>query len=158
MIKYQKTTIGLIIAILALVIIFFGFSILSEDPNLQETCGEGTILNDNEDLCWQRGVAPIDPENWEDANNYCKNLILAEDDDWRLPRVEELKQIADKSFIGIAIDPELFKNTKATHYWTSSEYSDGFHHYIHFETGFQGFAQDSRKGYGIRCVRDKTLF
>jgi hypothetical protein len=132
--------------------------VTTESGKELNTCGEGTIIYKDEDLCWQRGVMPDKAEDWQAASDYCENLVLAGEDDWRLPTTDELISIVDESFQDIAIDPEYFQDTAAINYWTSSPYKEGLHWYIHFETGYQGFAQDFRENFGVRCVRENTLF
>lgn len=157
---YQKSLIVSIVIIGAILLIFASlgkFSTPDESADEIRNCGEGTVFYDEGDLCWQRGVAEISPQNWQEANDYCENLTLADRGDWRLPTSTELKSIVDKSFLELTINPKYFDGTKPKHYWASTEYSPGFHDYVHFETGYQGFAQDFNKDYGIRCVRQSQI-
>lgn len=160
----KKTVyIGLgILVVLAIVLVYFQFNsnpgVVTDEGKELDTCGEGTIIYDDEDLCWQRGISPQRVKNWAAANDYCENLVLADEDDWKLPTTDELTSIVDESFGGVAINPEYFQNTEPINYWTSSLYKEGMHWYIHFELGYQGFAQDFRENFGVRCVRENTLF
>jgi hypothetical protein len=98
-------------------------------------------------------------ENWEEANEYCKSLTLAEYDDWRLPTLLELETIVEYNNQDVLIDEEVFEDTTASHFWTSSKYQgkDNMHWYIHFEKGHQGYAFNFKEGYQVRCIRDNTL-
>jgi len=154
------TAIGILV-ILAIVLIYFQVTKEVETTDTGEeleTCGEGTIIYTDEDLCWQRSVSPNKAANWQAASDYCDGLVLGGEDDWYLPTRDELKTIIDKSVEEVAINTDYFKDTTAVNYWTSSEYRAGIHWYIHFELGYEGFAPDFNPNYGIRCVRENTLF
>ncbi len=148
----------IILAIVGIAQIDRGPSEVSESGEDIASCGEGTIIYVNEDLCWQRSVGPEEVANWQAADDYCEDLELAGKADWHLPTVDELSSIVDESNNEIVINTEYFQDTTPAHYWTSSEYKEGFHWYIHFSLGYQGFAQNFREDYGVRCVREKTLF
>jgi len=161
----KKNTIYIILGVLIVLAIIAVYLQMNKSPSeISESgeeianCGEGTVIYGDDDLCWQRGTMPERAENWQAASDYCENLVLAEKDDWKLPTTDELSSIIDDSFKEIVINPEYFQDTEQINYWTSSQYREGLHWYIHFELGYQGFAQDFRKDYGVRCVRENTLF
>ena len=152
--------IGVVILLVILVVYFqlssdSGMDVPDEEEVI-EGCGDGTVIYQNDRLCWQKS-SMSKLKNWQAANDYCENLILAERDDWRLPTTDELMQIVDTSYEP-AINPRYFTGTEPSQYWTSSIYKDGMHWYIHFELGYQGFGQDFMENYNARCVRDSTLF
>lgn len=82
-----------------------------EDP------GDGKIIDHATGLEWMKadsGSGMI----WEDALNYCQNLELAGNDDWRLPHIKELHSILDygrspDTTNSAAIDP-IFSITSIT--------------------------------------------
>lgn len=152
-----------VLVVLAAALLVFQFGEKGEKEVTEEgeeiaNCGEGTVIYLDDDFCWQRSVSKEKIANWQAASDYCENLVLGGEDDWRLPTADELKTLIDESDKGLVIDEDYFQDTEPSHYWTSSEYKPGLHWYIHFEMGYQGFAQDFREDYGVRCVRDNTLF
>ena len=122
------------------------------------SCGSGTTIYLNENLCWQKYAWPDRAENWQDANNYCETLTLADNDNWRLPTKEELISILEEIPGEVDINQEVFKNTETIQYWSSSEYKQGLHWYVHFENGYQGYSQNFNSNYGVRCVRDIIFY
>jgi hypothetical protein len=59
-------------------------------------------------------------KTWDEAKQACADFRLFGYSDWRLPTVEELFLLADRSRKEPAIDTELFPDTKSDWYWTSS--------------------------------------
>lgn len=150
------------VAIIIILIIFSGYYLLKTKQIREGTvmsCGEGTAIYLDESLCWQKGVKSTETANWQEASDYCDSLILGEKEDWRLPTLVELSSIVDKSIEEIAINQTVFEDTEPKQYWTSEKYSlkDGAHWYVHFDIGYQGFALDFNKNYGVRCIRDNIL-
>lgn len=56
--------------------------------------GDGTVTDISTGLMWQQGTAPS-VYTWQQALDYCENLILAEHNDWRFPNANELHSIVD---------------------------------------------------------------
>jgi len=115
--------------------------------------GDGTIFDTRTNLLWQQGFSD-ESMTWQDAKKYCKHLILARYDDWRLPTKEELKSLVNKKYKP-AIDP-IFK-CNPDWYWSSSsdvDYPSGA-----WSVGFcaGGVSNDGKyNGSFVRAVR-KTL-
>jgi len=149
-----------VVILLAIGIVYFQLNApdkeIGDAEEELETCGEGTVIYQDDQLCWQRSVNPSKVNSWQEANSYCENLDLGGRDDWRLPIADELKSLVDSSYEP-SINPKYFLGTETTHYWTSSLYRTDIHWYIHFELGYQGFAPDITNNFGVRCVRDSTL-
>ncbi|MCI5223663.1 MAG: DUF1566 domain-containing protein [Candidatus Electrothrix sp. AR4] len=67
--------------------------------------GNGTIMDNNTGLQWQQtsdsdgdGIIDYnDKMNQAQANSYCQNLVLANQDDWRLPDIKTLYSLIDFS-------------------------------------------------------------
>ena len=91
---------------------------------------------------------------WESAITHCEALSLGGHSDWRLPNLNELKSIVDRSKINLAI-VNGFDNTSSNYYWSSTTYEGGKDGaWIVSFNG--GYVRDYSKGNSIyvRCVRD----
>ncbi len=90
---------------------------------------------------------------WGEAINHCDSLIL-DGSGWRLPNINELKSIVDRS----KVDPAIangFQNNISSYYWSSSTYvkSKG----VAWTVGFYGCDVVDRSKDGnryVRCVRN----
>ena len=91
--------------------------------------GDGTVTDTSTGLTWQQVAADmndnqqIDPPDlvaWCEALTYCENLVLAGDDDWRLPNIRELQSIVDYGRDPV-LDP-IFLTVAAAH-WSSTTVS-----------------------------------
>lgn len=56
--------------------------------------GDGTIYDSATKLYWQKNDSGS-ALSWGEAGNYCENLVLAGNEDWRLPTAQELQFIVD---------------------------------------------------------------
>lgn len=54
------------------------------------------------------------------SRNEAEAAVAEMGDGWRLPTVDELQTILDRSRYNPAINTEMFPDTKSTWYWTSS--------------------------------------
>jgi hypothetical protein len=90
---------------------------------------------------------------WEEAIAYCKALELDTYSDWRLPNVNELKTIVDRSKYNPAI-VSGFTNFGSSYYWssTSYKYRTGSAWIVNFDDGYVGSYDKSGSNY-VRCVR-----
>ncbi|MDP2673031.1 MAG: DUF1566 domain-containing protein [Nanoarchaeota archaeon] len=134
------------------------------DENLKiKDCGEGTVFYEGENLCWQKSAKPEPAANWQDANDYCANLELGKNQDWRLPEIDELKSlVVAVPPEQVTIDTDFFTDTQTDYYWTATEYvtpatKTATHWYVYFKTGYDGIAPDFKENYEARCVRDNLL-
>lgn len=149
------------IAIIAILILVGGYLVI-KGKQIREgelsSCGDGTVIYLNENLCWEKSTKPGNSDNWADANSYCDSLTLADNNDWRLPTKQELASIVEDFSTDISINENVFSNTEPKHYWSSDSYGASLHWYVHFEIGHEGYAQDFNEGYGARCVRDVIFY
>lgn len=114
--------------------------------------GDGTITQGT-GLMWQKEDDNTNKE-WEAAITYCKGLSLGGYSDWRLPTIEELKSIIDKTREKPVINTTYFPNTKASDYWssTTNENNTSQAWYVDF---YGGAVYKYGKFHGdyVRCVR-----
>ncbi len=71
-----------------------------EQPQVPEGLmdnGNGTVTDLATGLVWQQGETD-EYVSWTDALAYCEDLVLADEDDWRLPNIRELYTLVDLSF------------------------------------------------------------
>jgi len=94
----------------------------------------GTILDKKTGLLWKKccegqngnecNNGELNVFTWEDAIKYAKNINNADgfagNKKWRMPTLNELKTITDKSFNDPAIDLSIFPNTPSDYFWSSS--------------------------------------
>jgi len=137
--------------------------------NKEQTCrqtdgrfcdhGDGTVSDKTTGLMWQQRDDGIE-RKWDDAIAYCKGLILAGKNDWRLPSKDELQSIVDKSRSDPAINATFFLDTKygrqlffPPHYRssTTSAYYAAYAWFVNFGTGNLNDYSKSDTGY-VRCV------
>ena len=94
---------------------------------------------------------------WEDAITHCEELNLGGHSDWRLPNVNELKSIVDRSKYSPAI-VNGFENTDSGYYWssTTNDYNKSDAWIVDFSVGYvvyyDGIKEDLYNY--VRCVRD----
>ncbi|MCI5158462.1 MAG: DUF1566 domain-containing protein [Candidatus Electrothrix sp. AUS1_2] len=93
-----------------------------------------TILDTGTGLIWQKRTGDInmdgtitsgdypdgDEVSWQAALEYCENLSLAGESDWRLPNIRELQSLVDEDADSSGID-SLFQLETATGYWSSTQ-------------------------------------
>ncbi|MEI8350071.1 MAG: DUF1566 domain-containing protein [Candidatus Omnitrophota bacterium] len=90
----------------------------------------GTITDTKTGLIWVKNPHTDLPEEfknymtWKQAVDACKKLNYAGNKDWRLPTVEELRELVDyargSKSEEPAIDTSVFPDTKCNWYWTST--------------------------------------
>ncbi len=78
-----------------------------------------TVTHHKTGLVWQE-VDDSQLRNWEDANQYCKDLTLDGNSNWRLPSIDELEAIIDYSRVDPAISGSFGAQTAI--YWSGSSY------------------------------------
>ena len=93
---------------------------------------------------------------WKSAIDHCENLTL-NGSEWRLPNINELKSIVDRSRIEPAIF-EAFENTNVSntqdYYWSSTSTSTGSAAIlIDFGYGSSSSLHKGTSGF-VRCVRN----
>jgi len=114
------------------------------------------VLDASTNLMWQDTSDTIgvdDTKTWSDAIGSCEALTLGGYSDWRLPNLNELNSVTDKSTYGPAMDDE-FKNKKTTRFWSSTteEANSSKAWYSYFYCGCNGVVDKTQK-HNVRCVR-----
>lgn len=122
------------------------------------TALNGYVLDNVTGLSWQQ---PIDSDNANcaegctqaDAIEYCANLELAGQCDWRLPTRIELVSIVDYNVSQPSINA-VFAGTPADYFWTSSPFQPNTESAwtVGFYDGYASVLSTSNAGH-VRCVR-----
>ena len=87
---------------------------------------DGTISDENTGLMWQQ-VPNSQNFIWQQAVDYCENLVFAGYDDWRMPSLKELFSISDFNVGWPYLNTDYFtlasgQITKDEQYWSSNFY------------------------------------
>ena len=82
--------------------------------------GDGTVTDTRTGLMWAKATLACGAVDHAAATKACKALRLAGHKDWRMPTIEELFGLADRSRHSPAIDTDVFPNTESTWYWSST--------------------------------------
>ncbi len=117
----------------------------------------GVVSDSTTKLEWQDDYSDnnnsIKNTTWQIAINYCENLTLNAQSDWRLPNKNELLSIVDYSKNSPSVN-EVFTNTSNDDYWSSTTYQS--YHYNAWIVKFDyGYTEHKGKDYShsVRCVR-----
>ena len=104
--------------------------------------------------------ANYDAGNYSDtsgdtATTYCSTLTLGTHTDWRLPTIDELMYIADRSKRNPAIDTSYFENVVSRNYWSSTTVVGNSYVAwgVNFDGGYDRWRSKGGSDY-VRCVRD----
>jgi len=91
---------------------------------------DGTIKDTKTGLIWVKNPHTDLPDKfknymtWKDAIAACKELNFSGHKDWRLPTIEELRELVDYTRGAKpgepAIDTKFFSDTKCNWYWSST--------------------------------------
>ena len=124
----------------------------------------GVVLDSRTGLQWQDDYGDngglIKEASWGDSVEYCKDLILNDKNDWRLPNIKELRSIVDYTRAKPAINISYFFNTaygiSDDWYWSSTTVPESktYAFNVKFRIG-----ETDRTGkyslytYNVRCVR-----
>ncbi len=131
-------------------LIMIGLSVL----NAEITRGSNGIVTDTDtNLQWQDDVMGLFM-SWGAAINHCESLPLGGYNNWRLPNINELKSIVDRSKANPAI-VDGFVNTASNYYWSTTTY-EHYHHtvwLVRFNYGGTDSKGKDSNGY-VRCVRN----
>ncbi len=116
----------------------------------------GDVVTDSATgLAWQdNNETNGTQKTWQEAIDYCEALSLDTHDDWRLPNVNELKSIVDRSKSNPAIVTG-FEYVQSGYYWSSTSVVgvEDLAWIVVFNYGHvNGHNKDDSRY--VRCVRD----
>ncbi len=115
----------------------------------------GDIVTDTSTgLQWQDNAdAKNNTRTWEGAIDYCENLTLGGYSDWRLPNINELKSIVDRSKDKPAI-ADGFSNVGSDYDWSSTYDvgNEGYAWIVYFGNGGVYYKGKGDGNY-VCCVR-----
>ncbi len=121
----------------------------------------GEIVTDSKTkLMWQDNSDAVSvTRNWQGAIDYCENLNnFGGYSDWRLPNINELKSIIDRTRNRPAINPAFVNVITNNHYyyWSSTSESSNINKAwgMYFDIGNVGNYGKGDNNY-LRCVRTK---
>ena len=132
-----------------ILLLIFGISILQCDF-VKST----NVVKDNlSKLEWQDDTVGLSI-TWQEAVTKCETLVLNGYSDWRVPNINELRTIIDRSTSAPAVN-SIFANTKSGTYWSSTTYNDSFLTEAWIVSFFNGTTSTYRKNGTsyVRCVR-----
>jgi len=144
--------------IILVALIVFGFIVTGCSGKFKDNAiekfkdnGDGTVTDVDTGFTWQRAHVK---KNWEAAISYCKGLKHANHQDWRLPKLEELRTIIDMTRSDPAIDLKMFPGTKASLYWSATLFEPNPHNAMVVDFSNGRFYSDEMffTNY-VRCVR-----
>lgn len=133
-----------------ILLIMIGLSLLYAE--LTRDAATGIVSDSATGLEWQDNEIGT-TTNWQGAIDRCEALTLGSHSDWRLPNLNELKSIVDRSKVNLAIK-DGFINTSSSRYWssTTNEGSRFFAWVVRFDFG--GVSRYTRGSkLFVRCVR-----
>lgn len=113
------------------------------------------VVDRRTNLMWQDDAnTKTTKYTWENAITYCENISHGDHDDWRLPNINELFYLADRSNYNPTLSSK-FDNISNSYYWSSTtDASDTTKAWIvYFGNGGDNGNAKSDVEY-VRCVRD----
>lgn len=143
-----------------ILLIMIGLSsfLLAQEAS-QLTKINSTVTDSKTGLEWQDNSDNNSTQKtWQEAIDYCEALTLDTHDDWRLPNINELKTLIDRTKREPAIKENVFEYIGTNNYyiyWSSSSFvgHEGGAWVVHFNYGdVDGYSKDGN--YFVRCVRD----
>jgi hypothetical protein len=110
------------------------------------------VLDEKQGLMWAKNHIAVD--NYKEATSALDGFELAAAKDWRLPTVEELFLLVDRTRTGPAIDVAYFPDCASDWYWSSTLYSASPGDYawgVDFNVGYAGWGSQYGSGFVRAC-------
>jgi hypothetical protein len=129
-----------------------GLSILNAE--IIRDADTGIVTDTSSQLMWQDDAIGTDT-TWQNAIERCETLTLGSYSDWRLPNINELKSIVDRSKVYPAIVTGFVNTSSSNFYWSSTTYENlkSYAWLVDFYYGRVGYDSKGNNLY-VRCVRD----
>lgn len=111
------------------------------------------VLDNTTQLVWT--VEETKEMAWKKAQSFVKKLDTAGFTDWRLPSVEELFLLADRTRHSPAIDTAFFPDCKSDWYWTGTPAAcspSDYAWYVAFSYGYSLWSSQDGE-FSVRAVR-----
>jgi hypothetical protein len=119
------------------------------------TEGHTDIVADSKTgLQWTRATLGVKPVNFEAAGKACTDCRIGGHTDWRLPTIDELLSIVDRTRVEPAIDTDYFRCENGW-YWSSTPYAQSPSVYawvVSFDSGFADCSSRGSNGF-VRAIR-----
>lgn len=115
------------------------------------------IVNDlTDNLVWADDSDVNTQEfSYNNADNYCTNLTLGNNSNWRIPKLKELMALVDRSKRAPALDT-AFENTAYgvddIGYWSATAFGFGWQMWVNFFSGNDHWFETSSNRHYVRCV------
>lgn len=123
---------------------------------LADDAAEWAAVQDNStNLIWDAGEAK--PMTWKKALEHPQSLTVAGFTDWRMPTVEELFCLADRTRVDPAIDTAFFPKCEGGWYWSSTPWAQspgGCAWFVSFGSGYS-YCGGRDDGGLVRAVRSR---
>ncbi|MEA3491309.1 MAG: DUF1566 domain-containing protein [Campylobacterota bacterium] len=137
-----------------ILLILIGLSTLLQAERFTRDATAMVVTDTQTNLQWQDdAAAKTTRKNWQDAITHCEGLTLGDEDDWRLPNLNELYYIADRDIYNPALS-SVFVNVVSSNYWSSttdaSDTSNAWGVYFYYGSDYWGTKSISCF---VRCVR-----
>ena len=128
---------------------------------VQTISDQKIVIDNNTNLIWQQTI-PTTKYTWGDAIRYCNELIYAGYSSWRLPTINELMTIVNRSRYDPTINTTYFPNTPGKYFWSysKSKYTDNLPDTHAWLVDFyRGITNTNNIGYEnkVRCVSGDSL-
>jgi len=139
-------------------LVLIGINTLNSFSLTRFNANNGVISDSATNLKWQDSYSDnnnnVKYTTWKNGINYCENLNLNGQRDWRLPNIVELTSLVDDRIHNPVINA-VFQNTSLNDYWSSTTNSNinDYAKVLSFQSGSMGNYSKSYTHY-IRCVRD----
>jgi hypothetical protein len=109
--------------------------------------GDNTITDTNTGLIWTKNTIAKDV-----GHEAAEKAVADLDGSWRLPTIEELRELIDYTKRRPAIDTEAFPDTESDWYWTSTPVA-GYEDAARWVVGFDDGDVDGGNRLSGACVR-----
>jgi len=116
--------------------------------------GNEAALDKETGLVWQRNTDDT-TRTYYTAESYCYGLNLGGRMGWRMPTMEELTSLVDRSQSNPALPTgHPFTNPRSYNYWSGTTVANypGYAWYVSFANGYDGWYGKDNPNY-VRCVR-----